>query len=45
MTAQEKQVTLQNLQIVTGIFQEFEEAFDMVVSLPNQKRTALSTPE
>ena len=28
MTAQEKQVTLQNLQIVTGIFQEFEEAFE-----------------
>ena len=45
MTAQEKQVTLQNLQIVTRLFQEFEEAFDMVVSLPNQKRTALSTPE
>ena len=45
MTAQEKQVTLQNLQIVTGIFREFEEAYNMVVSLPSQKRTALSTPE
>ena len=45
MTAQEKQVTLQNLQIVTGLFQEFEEAYNMVISLPNQKRTALSTPE
>lgn len=45
MTAQEKQVTLQNLQIVTRLFQEFEEAYNMVISLPNQKRTALSTPE
>ena len=45
MTAQEKQVTLQNLQIVTRLFQEFEEANNMVISLPNQKRTALSTPE
>lgn len=38
MTAQEKQVTLHNLQIVTGIFQEFEQAYNMVKSLPSQKR-------
>lgn len=38
MTAQEKQVTLRNLQIVTGIFQEFEQAYNMVVSLPQQKK-------
>ena len=38
MTAQEKQATLQRLQIVTGIFQEFEQAYNMVVSLPQQKK-------
>lgn len=38
MTAQEKQATLQRLQIVTGIFQEFEQAYNMVVSLPKAKK-------
>ena len=38
MTAQEKQVMLHNLQIVTGIFQEFEQVYNMVMSLPQQKR-------
>lgn len=38
MTAQEKTVLLKNLQTVTGIFQEFEQAYNMVVSLPQQKQ-------
>lgn len=38
MTAQEKQMILQRLQIVTGIFQEFEQAYNMVVSLPKAKK-------
>lgn len=42
MTAQEKQATLQRLQIVTGIFQEFEQAYNMVVSLPKAKKAIYS---
>ena len=38
MTAQEKQATLQRLQIVNGIVQEFEQSYNMVVSLPKQKK-------
>lgn len=39
MTTQEKQVMLYNLQTVTGIFREFEQAYNMIVSLPQQKQT------
>ena len=39
MKTQEKQAILYNLQTVTGIFQEFEQAYNMVVSLPQQKQT------
>lgn len=38
MTAVEKQQTLQNLKIVTGIFQEFEQAYNIVVELEQDKR-------
>lgn len=38
MTAQEKQTMLHDLQVVTGIFREFEEACNMVASLPGQRR-------
>lgn len=38
MTAQEKRETLSKLQTVIPLFQEFEEAYDIVANLPQQKR-------
>ena len=38
MTALEKQQTLQNLKIVTGIFREFEQAYGIVIELEQDKR-------
>lgn len=40
MTAQEKQATLYNLQVVTPIFQEFEAEYENMVALQQQKRAS-----
>lgn len=45
MEAQERDVLLNKLQVLTGIFESFERAYNRVVSLPSQKRATIDEIE